>query len=204
MTTAPSATATDPLANLPAATADAVRAELRAGERVAYAGVPMTMYDAGDLRARMVCFLMPLGLVLMIGCTIGLIASLNFDWETHSQFLVLSGGLLFSEVMMANDWFTMRNARRKAARSACVVTDQRVILLATSPSRSVLSIEARDITEVFCWIVSPKCGHVRFQGGVQSTEANSLMYVPNPRACEAAMAALRDSSRSAADLQTAG
>jgi hypothetical protein len=204
VTTAPSATATDPLANLPAATADAVRAELRAGERVAYAGVPMTMYDAGDLRARMVCFLMPLGLVLMIGCTIGLIASLNFDWETHSQFLVLSGGLLFSEVMMANDWFTMRNARRKAARSACVVTDQRVILLATSPSRSVLSIEARDIAEVFCWIVSPKCGHVRFQGGVQSTEANSLMYVPNPRACEAAMAALRDSSRSAGALQTAG
>ena len=193
----------DPLASLPAATADAVRAELRAGERVAYAGVPMTMYDAGDLRARMMCFFMPLGLVLMIGCTIGLIASLNFDWETHSQFLVLSGGLLFSEAMMANDWFTMRNARRKAARSACVVTDQRAILLATSPSRSVLSIEARDITEVFCWIVSPKCGHVRFQGGVQSTEANSLMYVPNPRACEAAMAALRDSSRSVDGPQTA-
>ncbi len=194
----------DPLASLPAATADAVRAELRAGERVAYAGVPMTMYDAGDLRARMVCFLMPLGLVLMIGCTIGLIASLIFDWETHSQFLGMSGGFLFVEVMMANDWFTMRNARRKAARSACVVTNQRAILLATSPSRSVLSIEARDITEVFCWIVSPKCGHVRFQGGVQSTEANSLMYVPNPRACEAAMATLRDSSRSAGALQTAG
>ena len=194
----------DPLASLPAATADAVRAELRAGERVAYAGVPMTMYDAGDLRARMVCFLMPLGLVLMIGCTIGLIASLIFDWETHSQFLGMSGGFLFVEVMMANDWFTMRNARRKAARSACVVTNQRAILLATSPSRSVLSIEARDITEVFCWIVSPKCGHVRFQGGVQSTEANSLMYVPNPRACEAAMATLSDSSRSAGALQTAG
>jgi hypothetical protein len=193
----------DPLASLPAATADAVRAELRAGERVAYAGVPMTMYDAGDLRARMVSSLMPLGLVLMIGCTIGLIASLIFDWETHSQFLGMSGGFLFVEVMMANDWFTMRNARRKAARSACVVTDQRAILLATWPSRSVLSIEARDITEVFCWIVSPKCGHVRFQGGVQSTEANSLMYLPNPRACEAAMAALRDSSRSVDGPQTA-
>lgn len=185
----------DPLAGLPGATADAVRAELRAGERVAYAGVPMTMYDAGDLRARMVWFFVPLGLVLMIGCTIGLIASLSFDWETHSQFLGLSGGLLFSEVMMANDWFTMRDARRKAARSACVVTDQRAILLATWPSRSVLSIEARDITEVFCWIVSPKCGHVRFQGGIQSTEANSLMYVPNPRTCEAAMRALWDAPR---------
>lgn len=138
----------DPLAGLPGATADAVRAELRAGERVAYAGVPMTMYDAGDLRAQMISSFVPL--------------------------------------------------------SACVVTDQRAILLATWPSRSVLSIEARDITEVFCWIVSPKCGHVRFQGGIQSTEANSLMYVPNPRACEAAMAALRDSSRSAGALQTAG
>jgi hypothetical protein len=204
VTHASPAIAIDPLASLPAATADAVRAELRAGERVAYAGVPMTMYDAGDLRARMVLFLVPLALVLMTGCILLLIPTLIFGWDGAANLVGMTGVCLGVEALMSADWFTMRNARRKAARSACVVTDQRAILLATSPSRSVLSIEARDITEVFCWIVSPKCGHVRFQGGVQSTEANSLMYVPNPRACEAAMAALRDSSRSAGALQTAG
>jgi hypothetical protein len=204
VTHASPAIAIDPLASLPAATADAVRAELRAGERVAYAGVPMSMYDAGDLRARMVWFLVPFALVLMTGCILLLIPTLIFGWDGAANLVGMAGACLGAEALTAPEWFTMRDARRKAARSACVVTDQRAILLATWPTRSVLSIEARDITEVFCWIVSPKCGHVRFQGGVQSTEANSLMYVPNPRACEAAMAVLRDSSRSAGARQTAG
>lgn len=191
VTHASPAIAIDPLASLPAATADAVRAELR----VAYAGVSISMYDAGDLRARMVWFLVPFALVLMTGCILLLIPTLIFGWDGAANLVGMTGACLGAEALTAPEWFTMRDARRKAARSACVVTDQRAILLATWPTRSVLSIEARDITEVFCWIVSPKCGHVRFQGGVQSTEANSLMYVPNPRACEAAMLALRDAPR---------
>ena len=47
-----------------------------------------------------------------------------------------------------------------------------------------------DIEEVYCWIVSPNCGNVRFKSDIRSTAANALMYVPEPRTCEAAMRAL--------------
>ena len=83
-----------------------------------------------------------------------------------------------------------RHARRKAASSAWVVTDRRALGITTWPERSVISIAPDDIEEVYCWIVSPNCGNVRFKSGIRSTAANALMYVPEPRTCEAAMRAL--------------
>lgn len=100
----------------------------------AYAGVPMSMYDAGDLRARMVWFLVPFALVLMAGCILLLIPTLIFGRGGAANLVGMTGACLGAEPLTAPDWFTMRDARRKAARSACVVTDQRAILLATSPS----------------------------------------------------------------------
>ena len=180
-----------------------LRAELRPGEQVAFAAVPIASVDSGEPGWMMDRWLLPVLLFAFATLSVGSVLLLFFgerEWLDKIPTTMLAAVLALSAYVRFG---SIRAQRRKAASSTIAVTDQRLILLATWPSRSVLSIEARDITEVFCWIVSPKCGHVRFQGGVQSTEANSLMYVPNPRACEAAMAALRDSSRSVDGPQTA-
>ena len=179
------------LAKLPAETAAAVHAELALGEQVVYAGVPRSEFDSGELA----CTLR--GPLLLWP---GLAASLA-AWVVAAALLVTGArGVLQGtiDVFMATVLIVglggllvhARHARRKAASSAWVVTDRRALRITAWPERSVISIAPDDIEEVYCWIVSPACGNVRFRSGIRSTEANALMYVPDPRACETAMCAL--------------
>lgn len=179
------------LAQLPAETAAAVRAELAIGERVVYAGVPRSAFDSGDLTARLrgplllwpglavSLFAWIIGVVLL---AIGSVGAFQGAVDLFMPTLLVGG---FGAALVE-----ARRTRRKAASSVWVVTDRRALSITTWPERSAVSITPDSIEEVYCWVVSPLCGHVRFRSGIRSTQANALMYVPNPRACEAAMRAL--------------
>lgn len=204
VTTAPSATATDPLASLPAATVDAVRAELRAGERVIYAAAPVPMPYAQftpsvAAQRRIELAAGTLGLVCVVVAAV-MLATAGFDSSYVIPILIGFGPAIGGIV----EWLRIRRVRRDAAHSACVVTNQRTMLLEASPGRAVRAVEARDITEVYARSTSAARGEVRFRIGRGAHDEPSCWHVPNPRACEAAMTALRDSSRSAAAPQTAG
>ena len=182
---------------LPPHLESALRGELRPGEQVAFAAVPIAAVDSGEPRWVMDRWLLPVLLVAFATLFVGSVLLLYFGdrgWLDKIPKTMLAAALALSAYVRFG---SIRAQRRKAASSITAVTDQRVILLSTWPERSVLSIEARDITEVFCWTVSPKCGHFRFAGGLASTEANALMYVPNPRACETALRELQ--ARSSGD-----
>ncbi len=98
-------------------------------------------------------------------------------------------------------WY-LRHARRRAAAGAFVVTDQRLILLETWPGHSARSFEARDITEVYHWMISPKFGNIRLNGKATLDRIESRWYVPKPLACEAALRALRACARVGIDPET--
>ena len=191
----------DALARLAPAAADAVRATLAPGERIAYAGAPLSPHDAGDWTARIrgasvvVAFVASL---LGAGGQVVLIATGETPvWKGLLDILLPAILFLGAGATLAK----IRLDRRKAAASAVVVTDRRAILVsppdwATSasqerrPGPTVLTIGPEDIDEIFRWTVSPKCGHVRFSGGIRSTHANALMFVPDAAACETAMRAV--------------
>lgn len=183
-------TAQSPFDGVPADTAAALRAELRPDERVTFASVPLSAHDAGDLGARLRNWLIPVELVILALVLIGdaIMIVLGELQARHWLPSVVTPAVL--TLLMLDQYFRARTDRRKAAGSVYAVTDQRVIVLATWPERSVLTIEPRDIEEVYCWTVSPACGNVRFRAGLRSTDANALMHVPDPRACAAAMSAL--------------
>ena len=193
----------DPLASLPAATAEAVRAELRAGERVAYAAVPVTALDAGTWGGIGV---KSMAVVAIIACGFALFGSIAVFIAGELRVHELIMGIFIPTCLLGMTavfiWY-LRLARRIAAAGAYVVTDQRVILLETWPARAMRACESRDITEVYCWMISPKFGNIRLNGKATLDRIESRWYLPNPRACEAAMAALRDSSRSVDGPQTA-
>ena len=191
MSADPSVSPRDPLASLPVATAAAVRAELRAGERVAYAAVPAPLpyaqFTPAVARAkRFELITAPIGtLVAVISVTMLLVD--GFD----SGFLLPL--LLAPSLVLAGlfEWMRVRGVRRKAESSACLVTDQRAILLETAPVRAVHAVEARDISEVYCWPASAASGEVRFRIGDAPNAEPTLWVVPDPRACEAAMRSLQ-------------
>lgn len=175
---------------LPAELEHALRAELRPDERVVFAAVPLGAPDAGDLTARLRLRLVPaaLGLaaLILVG-QIALIVAGEYDLPPAATAVLVPSALL---LVMSAEFRRIRAARRTAAGSVLAVTDQRAIILATVPIRSIRSIEAREIDEVYRWTVSPACGHVRFRSATRADEVNALMFVPDPRACEAAMRAL--------------
>lgn len=182
---------------LPPSLEASLRAELRPGEQVSFAAVPMTRFDSGELLGMLEKWAVPIALSLVLIAFVGsviLLVAGEFDFRDVLERLALPSVLSMTMFMAL---LRNRDQRRKAARSVYAVTDQRVILLSTWPERSVLSVEGRGIREVYRWPVSPKCGHVRFAGGLVSSEANALMYVPNPRACEAAMRELQARSSAA-------
>ena len=179
------------LAQLPSEAAAAVRAELAPGEQVVYAGVPRSEFDSGQLACTLrgplllwpglaaSLFALVIGAALLVTGARGVLQG-TIDVFMATVLIVGLGGLLVQA----------RHARRKAASSAWVVTGRRALGITTWPERSVISIAPDDIEEVYCWIVSPNCGNVRFKSDIRSTAANALMYVPEPRTCEAAMRAL--------------
>ena len=77
----------DPLASLPAATADAVRAELRAGERVAYAAVPVTALDAGTWGGMGVKSLVIVAIVALGFALLGSVALFTFGELSAFEFI---------------------------------------------------------------------------------------------------------------------
>ena len=197
-------TAAAALASLPAETAGAVRAELRAGEQVTYAAVPVPMPYAqftpsvAALR-RIELAAGALGLACVVVAMV-MLATAGFDSAYLMPILIGFGPAIGA----IGEWLRIRRVRRDAARSACVVTNQRAMLLETSPGRALRAVEARDIQEIYSWPTSAARGEIRFRGGAGSTDEPSCWFVPNPRSCEAAMRALTDSSRSAGAPQTAG
>jgi hypothetical protein len=185
----------DAIAILPFASADELRRALRSSERVVFAAVPLAAVDSGEPGWGSARWLLPFFIVAGSALLVASVLLSVFGEEPWHDTLFR---VMLSASMLA--WAIRRTAsvraqRRIAASSVTAVTDQRVILLSTAPQRTVLSIEGRDIDEVYCRMVSPKCGHVRFAGGVASSQANALMYVPNPHACEAAMRALQARSK---------
>ena len=191
MSDGPSVSASDPLASLPAATADAVRAELRAGERVAYAAVPAPRPYAqftplAALSKRFEPIFAAVGsLFAVISVTMLLVD--GFDYDLLLPVVMAPGLVLFGLF----EWMRVRGVRRKAESSACLVTDQRAILLETAPERAVHAVEARDISEVYCWPASSASGEIRFRIGDAPNAEPTLWVVPDPRACEAAMRSLQ-------------
>ena len=192
-----------PLASLPAATADAVRAELRAGERVVYAAVPVTALDAGTWSGMGVKSMVAVAIVALGFALLGSVALLIYGEFSVFEFIrgILTPTCLLG-ITAVFIWY-LRHARRRAAAGAFVVTDQRLILLETWPGHVARSFEARDITEVYYWMISPKFGNIRLNGKATLDRIESRWYVPNPLACETAVSALRGSSRSVDGPQTA-
>jgi hypothetical protein len=177
----------DTLADLPSATADAIRAELREGERVAYAAVPVTALDAGTWGGMGVKS-MVVGAI--IACGFALFGSIAVFIAGELRVHELIMGIFIPTCWLGMAWvfiWYLRLARRIAAAGAYVVTDQRVILLETWPARAMSACESRDITEVYCWMISPKFGNIRLNGKATLDRTESRWYLPHPRACEAAV-----------------
>ena len=125
------ASAADPLASLPATTSAAIRAELREGERVAYAAVPVTALDAGTWGGMGVKSMV---VVAIIACGFALFGSIAVFIAGELRVHELIIGILTPTCLLGMTavfiWY-LRLARRIAAAGAYVVTDQRVILLET-------------------------------------------------------------------------
>lgn len=193
-------------AGLPPATADALRAELRAelraGERVVYAAVPVTALDAGTWSGMGVKSLVIVAIVALGFALLGSVALLIYGEFSVLEFIrvILAPACLLG--MTAVFIWYLRDARRRAAAGAFVVTDQRLILLETWPGHSARSFEARDITEVYHWMISPKFGNIRLNGKATLDRIESRWYVPKPLACEAALRALRACARVGIDPET--
>lgn len=185
------ASAADPLASLPATTSAAIRTELREGERVAYAAVPVTALDAGTWGGMGVKSMVVVAIVALGFALLGSVALFTFGEVSAFEFI---GDILTPTCLLGMTavfiWY-LRLARRIAAAGAYVVTDQRVILLETWPARAMKACESRDIAEVYCWMISPKFGNIRLNGKATLDRTESPWYLPNPRACEAAMHALQ-------------
>lgn len=62
----------------------------------------------------------------------------------------------------------------------------------TWPNWVARSVEACEIIEVYCWMISPRFGNIRLDGKATLDRIESRRYVLNPRACEAALRALRN------------
>lgn len=197
-------TSADELNSLPAETAGAVRAELRAGEQVTYAAVPVPMPYAQftpsvAVLRRIELAAGALGLACVVVAMV-MLATAGFDSAYLMPILIgfgpASGAIL--------EWLRIRRVQREAARSAYVVTNQRAILLETSPGRAVRAVDARDITEVYARSTSAARGEVRFRVGAGKHDESWSWYVTNPRACEAAMRGLTAPSCSAGVPRTEG
>ena len=195
MSADPSVSPRDPLASLPVATADAVRAELHAGERVAYAAVPVTAIDAGTWGGM---GLKSLAVIAIGASSVSLLGSIALFVAGEFSVFNLMNGIFMPTCVLGmlacHIWF-VRHGRRRAADGAYVVTDQRLVLLETWPRHSARSFEARDITEVYYWMISPKFGNMRLNGKATLDQIEMRWYVPNPLACEAALRALQDFAR---------
>ena len=189
-------------AGLPPATADALRAELRAGERVVYAAVPVTALDAGTWSGMGVKSLVAVAIVALGFALLGSVALLIYGEFSVLEFIrgILTPTCLLG-ITAVFIWY-LRHARRRAAAGAFVVTDQRLILLETWPGHVARSFEARDITEVYYWMISPKFGNIRLNGKATLDRIESRWYVPKPLACEAALRALRACARVGIDPET--
>ncbi|MBI1302853.1 MAG: hypothetical protein GC172_03575 [Phycisphaera sp.] len=173
---------------------DAVRAQLRPGERIAYARSPFSEHDDGSLVARLTAGLVVVGPLVALG-SLG-----EFVVEASS---VVSGtkdagwDLVRSLVTLVVVAFTVwrevdryRHARRAARNSAAVVTTERILMVSTWPTPAVSAWEARDIVQCVRTPYNARCGHVRFLSGLYSHEGNALMRVPLPEACASAIGAL--------------
>ena len=180
--------------DLPTAVDAAVRAELRAGEVVAYARSPLSMHEDGPWSARLVWVRMALGPIVATGTLVkALLARAEIvsgarplDWD----FAVLLLGAFFLSLAGWGDAWGIARDRRRARRSAVVVTNQRILIVHTWPARTVLAWEGHEITRCVRTAHTTRCGHVRFLDGLYSHEQNVLMRVPDPHACAAAVGAL--------------
>jgi len=180
--------------DLPTAVDAAVRAELRAGEVVAYARSPLSMHEDGPWSARLVWVFLSLGPIFVAGLLgLALIATAEvvsgtrpLDWD----FAVVLLGAVFTALAASGDVWGIVRGRRTARRSAVVVTNQRILIVHTWPARTVLAWEGHEITQCVRTPHTTRCGHVRFLDGLYSHDGNALMRVPDPHACAAAVGAL--------------
>lgn len=195
--------------DLPPRLEAAVRAELRAGEVVAYARSPLSMHEDGPWSARLVWVFMALGPIVAAGMLISaLLATAEvvsgarpLDWD----FAVVLLGAVFTALAASGDVRGIVRDRRRSRRSAVVVTNQRILIVHTWPARTVLAWEGHEITQCVRTPHTTRCGHVRFLDGLYSHEGNALMRVPDPHACAAAVGALlaAQSTRLRADANAA-
>jgi hypothetical protein len=98
---------------------------------------------------------------------------------------------------------------RKARRTACCVTNQRAMQIECGRSIKVQSWSALDLDEISKTLHPDGTGSLTFasslvqraKGGVREV-AQGFYGVPDPRACEEALLALKATSRSASDPRT--
>lgn len=192
----------------------AVRDELREGEELWYAGMPASKY----LGRRM----WP---VALFGLFFGGFAAFWIGtaawgvWFGGGSGKPASGlgpfilfplaGLPFLAVglaMVSSPFW----AGRIAARTACCVTNQRVLQIQRGRSVKVRSWSPQDLEEVAKTVHSDGRGDLVFsttfkpgaKGGVRSMP-QGFYGVPEPRACEQALLALKETFRNASAPQTA-
>lgn len=98
---------------------------------------------------------------------------------------------------------------RKARRTACCVTNQRAMQIECGRSIKVQSWSAQDLNQISKVLHPDGTGSLTFasslvqraKGGVREV-AQGFYGVPDPRACEEALLALKATSRSASDPRT--
>ena len=162
---------------------------------MAYAALPVTAIDAGTWSGMGV---QSLAVIAIVALSVSLLGSIALFFAGEFGVFDLVSGIFTPTCllgMLACFIWYLRHARRRAAAGAYVVTDQRLILLETWPSHVARSVEARDIIEVYCWMISPRFGDIRLDGKATLDQIEMRWYVPNPRACEAAIRRLRDFAR---------
>jgi len=98
---------------------------------------------------------------------------------------------------------------RKARRTACCVTNQRAMQIVCGRSIKVQSWSAADLDEISKEIHPDGTGSLTFsssmvrgpKGGVRDV-TQGFSGIPDPRACEDALLALKETSRTASDPRT--
>ena len=201
------------LSNLTPELDNAVRAELRSGEEIRYAGMPAPKYTA-----RKMWPIAAFGLLFGGFAAFWISAAAWGVWFGGGTGKPLNGpaplvlfplfGLPFLAIglaMICSPWWVARSARR----TACCVTSQRAMQVRLGRTIKTQSWGVDDLSEISKELYSDGLGTVLFaksitygnKGGARTT-SEGFYGVPEPRACEEALLELKASFRSASDQQT--
>ncbi len=206
---------------------EALRAELRAGEELWYAGMPAPKY-AGRKMIPIAVFGLFFGGFAAFWITMaaaivwfggGALNSSSDPSEDASNGTAAAAGfailfplfglpfLAIGVGMISSPWWAARAARNMG----CFVTNQRALRIKVGRTIKVHSWSPTDLGEISKALYRDGRGCVMFAQRLQTgakgrvrTVQDGFDGIPEPRACEEALLALKATSRSADGPQTAG